>query len=937
MPYRAQGLVGRESELDAIIRFLDGAPNGPGALLIEGPPGIGKSTLWFAGVEMVRDRGWWALTCRPVESEASMSFAALSDLLEALPEAAFASLPGPQRHALDVALLRAEPASQPPDPRAVAVAVLGVIRALSASAPVLICVDDLPWLDGASASVLEYAVRRLVAEPAGLLATSPRRLAAAGEPAITSVLPDERRETLSVGPLTLEPIAALLDAKGNRQLSWPKVIEVHGASGGNPFLALEFAAALGGSPDRQGRATPLPVPDSLQPLVRRRLDAVSAAARRVSLIVAAAASPTPELVTAVYGDGNLAAEGLLEAEAAGILVATPKGVRFDHPMLRSLCYSSASESERRWVHQRLAACANGAEEQVRHLALASAGPDESLAQRASQAAREALGRGAAVSAAELADLALDLSTDAASDVRVGRLVDAGRLHLAAFDPSGATRLLEAAADLSPRGPQRAAALHQLARACAYTEGVPTARPHLEQALVEAPDGSLLKALIHRDLGYAMGLSSDGFGPATIQHFLAAFDIAEHLGEDELLTELEAFHAVAEFVAGNGVRDRLVQRALARVPLRRLAMEQRPRILISHVYRSSDDLAGARSLLEAELEEAHEQGAESDLPFVVMHLVTLHTWTGDLDAAQADAKEGVSIARAAGAVTQLACMHGAQAAYLAFRGPLDEARNHAEAAVDAGLRSGVYYPVLLGCQALGLVELLTGRPAAAHAVLGAITDAVAGWHLVDPGWIALRAVPDDIEALVRMGDLDGAEALLAPLELRADRLDRISAVAAAGRCRALLMSARGNEDEALLALDRALSAHERVGMPLESARTHLIAAEVHRRARRRQAARQHAEAARSIFSQLGAIPWAHRAHTDLVRLGAERSEGPELTPVQREVASLVAAGRTNREVAAELYMGLRTVEAHLSAVYRKLGIRSRSELAATWAEGSVPHA
>jgi DNA-binding CsgD family transcriptional regulator len=671
-------------------------------------------------------------------------------------------------------------------------------------------------------------------------------------------------------------------------------------------------------------------------LVRRRLDVMSAAARHVCLAVAAAATPSPELIVAVRGDESLVAEGLRQAEAAGILEITPGNVRFCHPILRSLCYSRATESERRWVHRRLADSVVSREEQVRHLALASSGPDESLAQRASQAAREALLRGAAVAGAELADLAVELTPYAPVEVRVDRLSEAGRLHLAAFDPAGARSMLKAAVDLSPSGARRASALHQLARVEVYTEGVPTARPLLEQALEEAEESTLLKALIHKDLGFAMGLSSDGFAPATIEHFRAALVMAEDLEEHELVSELEAFHAVAEFVAGHGVRRRLLERALSNVPrYRRLAMEQRPRVVISHVLRSNDDLEGARRLLEAEFQEASEQGAETDLPFVVMHLVTLHTWLGDLDGAEMQAKQGAEIARASGAVTQLACMHGAQAIFLAFRGPLEEARTHAEAAMDAGLRSGVNYPVFLGGQALGLIELVSGRPAAAHAVLGTISEVVAGWHLVDPGWIALRAVPDDIEALVRMGDLEGAEALLAPLEERADRVDRISALAAAGRCRALLMSAKGDDNEAARALDGAFAAHERLEMPLELARTHLVAGEVHRRGRRRQLARDHCQKARDVFSRLGATPWTHRARSDLARLGAERSDGPELTPVQRQVATLVAAGHTNREVAAELYMGLRTVEAHLSAVYRKLGIRSRSELAATWTERPTP--
>jgi predicted ATPase len=165
------GIYGRAAELGRIRAFLDEAAAGPAVLLIEGPAGIGKTTLWSAALDMARERGWWVLSCRPVQSEAPLSFSALADLFDAVPESGLAGLPGPQRHAVDVALLRAEPGPQPPDQRAVAVALLGVIRALGDTAPVLIAVDDLTWLDRASAVVLEYALRRLTAQPAGLLAT----------------------------------------------------------------------------------------------------------------------------------------------------------------------------------------------------------------------------------------------------------------------------------------------------------------------------------------------------------------------------------------------------------------------------------------------------------------------------------------------------------------------------------------------------------------------------------------------------------------------------------------------------------------------------------------------------------------------------------------------------------------------------------------------
>jgi DNA-binding CsgD family transcriptional regulator len=678
------------------------------------------------------------------------------------------------------------------------------------------------------------------------------------------------------------------------------------------------------------------VPESLQPLIRRRLAGLSVAGHDVALVVAAASGqPTVELILAACGNDQSAQEGLDSAEAAGVLEVADERVRFTHPLLRSLHYASATQRQRRRAHQCLAGATAVAEERVRHLALAAAGPDERLAAELSEAARVACLRGAAIAGAELADLAHQLTPPDRPDARVERLVEAGRMHLTAFDPGGARRLLEAAIELTGPGEVRAGALHHLARVIAYSEGVFAARSLLVQALAEAADGTARKALLHRDLGFTMGVSTDGFNDATMREFLAAQRIAGRLGDRTLLAQLDAFDAMANFVTGHGVRQDLIARALDHRPAGRVAMEMRPRVLVSHVLRSADDLAGARALLTQEYAEANEQGAETDLPFVVMHLVALETWAGNLELAEEYADHGYRVAVAADAVTLTACMHSARATIWAYSGPLDEARAEAEAAIDAGLRSGVYFAVLLGSHALGLADLVAGNPAGAHARLAGIIEAVRGRGMVDPGWMAVRAIPDDIEALIRLGDLAAAEPLLASLEERARRLDRAWALAAAGRCRALLSSAQGDHEAASGALAEAFAAHERLEMPLELARTHLVASDVARRARRRTAAREHAETARLMFDGLGAGPWARRADAELARLAAPRARSLDLTTAERQVADLVAAGRTNREVAAELYMGLRTVETHLSAVYRKLGVRSRSELTRIWTRRPDP--
>jgi DNA-binding CsgD family transcriptional regulator len=926
------GLYGRRAELARIDNFLDDASSRPVALFVEGPAGIGKTTLWGAGVRLAVERGWTVLTCRPVESEVPLSFSALGDLMEGVPPAAFAGLPPPLKHALDVALLAADPGPEPPDQRALAVALLGVLRELVSAGPVLIGVDDLQWVDRPTAAVLEYALRRLQTEPASLLATVTASDLLDPMAGLRSSLPQERTRSLEVGPLDREALRATLHDKGSGVRRWLDVVAIYEASGGNPLFAIELAEAMVPPDRRAGDWEPLPIPKSMRPLVQRQLAGLSEAGSRIALVVAASASPTVDLLLSVFEDAAEVTAALSAAEAVGVLHVHDGSVRFNHPVLRSLHYARATDGQRGEAHHRLAVAAADDETRVRHLALATTPPDVALAAKLSAAAELSYRRGAAITGAELADLAVRFTPPAPSNARIERLVEAGKLHFAALDHQGARSRLETAIQLSEPGPARADALHSLARVVGYAAGTLASIPMLRQALQEADDGSLRQARVHCDLGFVMTITTEGFSRASAEHFSAAMHIAERVGDDGLIAQLTAFRAVTAFVAGHGVRRDLIASALEeRAPAGRVAMELRPRVVVSHILRSSDDLDGARGLLAKEYSDASETGAESDLPFVLMHLVALETWAGRLDLAKSYADHGYQVAAAADAVTQLACMRSALATIQAYTGPLPEARSEAEAAVDLGLRSGVYLAVALGAHALGLMELVSGNLAAAHAALGAITRATADRHIVDPGWLLARPLADDIESLIRLGELDSAEALLEDMERRAQATGRVWALAAGARCRGLLMSTAGDHQAAALALEQAFAAHERLAMPLELARTHLVAGEIARRGRQKAMARDHLVTAQTMFATRGARLWAERAAAESERLGTRRGDGADLTAAERQVASMVAAGRTNRQTAAELFMGLRTVEAHLSAVYRKLGVRSRSELARQWSQ------
>jgi AAA ATPase domain len=374
------GILGRDAELAKVQSFLESVPRGPSALLLEGAAGIGKTTLWHAGVSFARAGGHRVLSCRAAESEARLSYAALGDLFDfELPD-----LPAPQKRALDAALLRAEIEGAPPDQRAVAVASLGVLRALAAPAPVVVAIDDVQWLDVPSARVLAFVVRRLEAAPIRFLVAL--RVGAGGDPlGLGRVGPALRLQRVSIGPLREEAMTRLLKDRTQGDLTHPLLLRLHRISEGNPFFALEIVRALAGQGIRPAPGEPLPVPEDLQALLGTRLAALPSSAADGLLVAAAAARPTEDLVVAAAARPDRASAGIGRAEEAGILQRAGGRIGFTHPLLGSTVYAAATPQARRSVHRRLADLVVDPEERARHLALAASGPDLRVARALEEA------------------------------------------------------------------------------------------------------------------------------------------------------------------------------------------------------------------------------------------------------------------------------------------------------------------------------------------------------------------------------------------------------------------------------------------------------------------------------------------------------------------------------------------------------------------------
>jgi len=237
-------VVGREPELAVLQRFLDSIPSAPSALLLSGDPGIGKTTVWKEGLADALLRDYRILSCGPIEAETRLSYAALGDLLEPILEEALPSLPEPQRLALEVALLRSPSSGARADQRAVSLAVLGCLRSVASTSPVVVAVDDIQWMDLPSARVLQFVVRRLKDEQVALM-TAARGATADDDPlGVVSAFPQDRVHAVHVGPLSQDALERVLPAEVGEGFSRTTLLGLHEMSGGNPFFAQEIGLAL---------------------------------------------------------------------------------------------------------------------------------------------------------------------------------------------------------------------------------------------------------------------------------------------------------------------------------------------------------------------------------------------------------------------------------------------------------------------------------------------------------------------------------------------------------------------------------------------------------------------------------------------------------------------------------------------------------------------
>jgi DNA-binding CsgD family transcriptional regulator len=909
--HAARDVVGRDEERSALDAVLDRrAPgSGPAGIALEGEAGIGKSTLWREAVELARARGLRVLTARPVESERTLAHAGLGDLLDPALEDVLPALPAPRRRALEVALLLEDPGSRPVDPLALGVAVRSALEVLAAEG-LVVAVDDLQWLDSSSAAALGFALRRLRED---VLVVWTRRLGEDdGRTAVEEALGPDRIERVQVGPLSMGAIHRILSDQLGRPVPRPTLLRLHEASGGNPLYALELARALGDDDAVRDPTQPLPVPRRLEELVSARLDAFAGETHQALVLVSAES----RLTTAQLGRAGVDEGALAPALDEGVLELRAGTIRFAHPLLASVLYQGLGADERRETHVRLADIVDDPLARARHLAVSADGVDAGLAAALEDAAGTASAQGAPIVAAELGEHALRLTPpgDAADGAR--RTAAAARAHFAAGEADRARVL---AADLLARvtpGPERAEAL--VLAADVELDELQRAVPLLREALLEPDTPPALRASIHQRLGLLVRFS-EGIAAAE-EHARAAVMLAAASGDAAVHAASLGSFALIRFNAGEPGALELADQAHALAAGDPYASAETV-FALGHVLAWSGKLERARTLLEGALADWSERD-ERMAAHALWYLAMVELWAGRLELANEYAERG----------RELGLLYGREEdetpqdlyplmLVAAHRGDLDRARELAAVMSARAQRhaAAIRAPVAMP----GVVAFWSGDAAAAVAHFEQaerIADSADGAEQSMNWWRA-----EQVEALLELGRVEDAVERLDAWDASARAVDRAWVLAHVTRCRGLVAAAQGDVAGALGLLEDAVEAHEAVGDPFGRARALLALGAARRRDRQKRPSRDAIEAAHAGFMEMGAVRWAERARAELGRIGGRtRVEG--LTPAERRVADLVAAGRTNAEVAATLFLAERTVASHLTHVYAKLGVRSRTELA-----------
>ena len=902
----AAQIVGREFELAQLDAFLESAAPS-GAVVLVGGPGVGKTTLWEAGLAAARGRGCSVLAARPSGAEARLAFAGLIDLLDGVDVDAMASVPAPQRRALETALLRVEPGESPVEPSAVGLAFLNALRELGRASKLVVAVDDLQWLDAPSGEALVYAARRLASEHVVfVLARRPV------SPSPLEQALESRVQTISVGPLSFGASRRMLAERLGLTLPRPLLRRIVDTTLGNPLFTLEIGRSLAEG-ETQPADDDLVVPEAVEEVLGTRVAGLPEELRHVLLAVALGGDLRVSELALLEG-----ASVVDEAVGAGLVTVEGDRVRASHPLLPAVARGASRPGERRRMHRELAAVVGDSELRALHGALAAEHPDSELAATLDTAAEAAGARGAPREAVVLAEHALRITPPQSAE-RPERLLRLAAHLQVAGELQDVSDLLLPEVESFPPGAARARAFVFLSDGGANESNDDCVR-HLERALAESEEAPLERAAVLAKLATNWSAvriervaEAEGWAEESLEIARGAEPSLERLALESL--------SWARSLRGKPVDDLCERFLVLSAAATHLAVS--PERVRAQRLLWRGDVERARAELQRLLDLADARGEQVSYALLRFHLCDLELRAGGLDAASMLLDEWADTID--DQLLMWPMYERCRALLAAGRGSAEDVERWSSAAIEKAEATGVRWDRLEAIRATGIAALLAGDPAGAVTVLRAVSHDLERAGVEEPG--AFPVAPDFVEALVEAEGFDEARAYTSRLARQGETQQHPWAQSTASRSAALVELAAAGYDEAPAGrLEQAAAAYRALGLRLDEGRTLLALGRARRRARKWGGARRTLEAAAAVFDASGAEGWAELARAELSRVGARKPQAQGgLTPTEQRVAELAVSGKSNKEIAQALFVTVNTVEAHLSHAYAKLGVRSRGQL------------
>jgi DNA-binding CsgD family transcriptional regulator len=895
-------LFGRERDREVLDQLLDGGRGG--VLVVHGEAGVGKTALLDYAVEAKRE--FQVARTSGVEADIELPFAAVQQLCS--PFLHFVDrLPPPQHEAIGVAFGLSTGSA--PDPFLVGLAVLGLLSEAAEERPLLAVVDDAHWLDHASSRALSFVARRLLAEQIALVfATRTVDDALKGLP------------ELLVSPLRYRDARALLESVLPARLDEPVIERIVAETRGNPLALLELPRGL--SPTELaggfGLAAAMPLSDGIEESFRRRLASLPDDARRLLLVAAADPVGDPSLVWRAAERLGIPESAADVVESEDLLVLSPRVV-FRHPLVRSAVYRAVTPNERRETHRALAEATDpelDPDRRAWHRAQAASKPDEEVAAELEESAARAQARGGFAAAAAFLERATALTPDESR--RSGRALAAAQAKLQAGALDDALRLLVTAERgiLSELEKARASLL------CGQISFLETRSSDATALLLDAAerfrkiDPELARETYLEALTasiFAGPLAGPGATSSDVTTAASAAPLTRKpRGPDLLLDGLVAIFS-GNYPAAVPIL-RQARRAIAGAIPQTEQLRWMWAATVATQYLWDDE--GWVRLSDLHLRWVRETGALSELPIALSHRGQMHVFAGEL-ALAASHQEAIEEATELTG-SPLAPYHGVNLA--AMRGREVEARQLFDVARAELVGRGEGAGLSFIDRAESLLYNGLGRYADA---LAAARRVVGHTELVTSNW----AMPELIEAAVRVGAFELAAETDQLLADRSKMAGTDWALGIAARSHALVTEDRRAADLYLEAIERL----GRTRIAVDLARAHLLYGEWLRRQRRRVDARNELRIAHEMLTSFGMEAFAERARVELLAGGERVRRGTvetrdRLTPQESQVARLAAEGKTNKEIAAQLFISPYTVEYHLHKAFRKLDIKWRTQLA-----------